>query len=115
MAIEKIKFDYKQVEALASRGLTKFEISKCLGVSERTIYTNQKEDAEFAEAIKRGKAKGIQKVANALFENATKHNNLGAQVFFMKNQAGWKGRVDHTSGDERISTIPSFGEREQDA
>lgn len=85
----RIEIDLKQVESLASRGMTKAQIADALGISERTLYTQQAENAEFAEAIKRGKAKGIATISNALFENAKK-GNTAAQIFFLKAQAGWR-------------------------
>lgn len=33
-----------------------------------------------------------------------KYFNCAAWIFNMKNRYGWKDRIDHTSGDEKIST-----------
>ena len=61
----------KEVEEMAGRGLTISQIASCLGVSPSTFYLKQAEFSEFSETIKKGKAIGLQKVTNALFENAT--------------------------------------------
>ena len=85
----KIEINLKQVEALAARGLTQQQIADSLGISESTLYTNKRENADFAEAIKRGKAKGIATVTNKLFAKI-EEGNLTATIFYLKTQAGWK-------------------------
>lgn len=84
----KIKIDPKQVEALASRGLTREQVAHNLGIGVRTLQRRANEDPAFEEAYQRGKAKGIAKIANALFEKAVKGNTT-AQIFFLKCN-GWK-------------------------
>lgn len=85
----KIPISLKQVEALAAQGLTRKQIAEALGISPATVYDRQRKDEDFKAAIKRGKAKGIVKVSNALFQQAIK-GNITAQIFYLKTQAGWK-------------------------
>ncbi|SMB88495.1 hypothetical protein SAMN05660772_02818 [Pasteurella testudinis DSM 23072] len=85
----KIEINLKQVEALAARGLTQQQIADSLGISETTLYTNKRENVDFAEAIKRGKAKGIATVTNKLFAKI-EEGNLTATIFYLKTQAGWR-------------------------
>lgn len=111
----------KRVEAHASQGLTKKQIARTLGICYDTLNEKQKEYPEFSEAIKRGQAKGIAKVSNALFQRAvgyshsdtkimqhqgkvithtyTKHfpPDTTAQIFFLKNRSPeeWKDRHNH--------------------
>lgn len=85
----KIQIDLVQVEALAQRGLTQQQIADALGISVSTLYKNKRENEEFVDAIKRGKAKGIAVATNKLFE-LMKEGNLGAVIFFLKTQGGWK-------------------------
>ena len=89
----KIEIDLAKVEALASRLLSKEQIAISLGISERTLYTNQKESAEFAEAIKRGREKGVATIANKLVESAI-DGNTTAQIFILKTHGGqeWKDK-----------------------
>ncbi len=87
---KKIKFDYKEVTNLAARGLTQEQIGAALGVTIRTITNRLNDDPEFASAYEQGRAKGIAKVANALFKNAVEQNNTAAQIFFLKSRGGWK-------------------------
>lgn len=82
--------DLQQVELLAARGLSKEQIAHNLGISYQTLNERQKEFSEFSEALNRGKAKGIAQIANKLYENAYKENNLGAQIFYLKTQGGWR-------------------------
>ena len=89
-----IDVDYKKVESLAAQGLSKKEIAYCLGIGESTLYEKQKTDPEFLEAIKRGKAKGIGTVTNALFQSA-KGGNITAQIFYLKNRQPDKWRDRH--------------------
>lgn len=88
MTIKKTQIDPKQVEALASRGLTREQVAHNLGVSSRTLQRRTKEDPAFEDAYLRGKAKGITEIANALYKKA-QEGNVTAQIFFLKCN-GWK-------------------------
>ena len=68
---------------MASRGLTVAQIASCLGISETTLYKKQNEYAEFMDAIKKGRAEGVHKVSNALFEKATQ-GNVTAMIYYLK-------------------------------
>lgn len=87
---KKIQIDLKEVTNLAARGLTQEQIANALGVSLRTVSDRLANDADFIKAYEQGRAKGIAKVANALFKNAVDENNTAAQIFFLKSRAGWK-------------------------
>ncbi len=94
----KIEIDLAKVESLAAQGLTQDQIADALGISERTLHSRKAESAEFAAAIKRGKAKGIGVISNALFQNA-KSGNVAAQIFFLKARAGWTDKTELTGKD----------------
>ena len=85
----KIHIDLKQVESLAANGLTQEQIACALGISETTLHQRKRDSADFAAAIKRGKAKGIALVTNKLMESI-KGGNMTGMIFFLKTQAGWK-------------------------
>ena len=89
----------KKAESLSAQGLTMEQIAACLGMGQTTLYEKQAEYVEFAEAIKEGRAKGIATITNALFVSG-KSGNLGAQIFYLKNRAGWADKVDV---DQKIS------------
>lgn len=102
----KIEIDLAKVEELASKLLSKEQIAISLGISERTLYTNQKESAEFAEAIKRGREKGVATVANKLVESAIEGNTT-AQIFILKTHGGqdWKDKQDvNLTGEVLVKT-----------
>ena len=105
----KIHIDLKQVELLAANGLTQEQIAAALGISERTLRSRKGEIADFADAIKRGKAKGIALVTNKLMESI-KGGNMTGMIFFLKTQAGWKETnvQEHTGKDGTALQAPVF-------
>lgn len=85
----KIHIDLKQVESLAANGLTDEQIASALGISRTTLSNRKRENEQFVQAIKRGKAKGIALVTNKLMESI-KGGNMTGMIFFLKTQAGWR-------------------------
>ncbi|MBV8773389.1 MAG: hypothetical protein JO166_13825 [Deltaproteobacteria bacterium] len=81
--------DLEQVEALASSGLTYAQIADALGIHAHTLLRKRSQFAALAEALKRGRAKGISAVANKLYELALA-GNVVACIFFLKCQGGWR-------------------------
>ena len=73
----------QEAREMASNGLTVAQIADCLGISESTLYGKQNEDKELMDAIKRGRAEGLHKVSNALFEKATQ-GNVTAMIYYLK-------------------------------
>lgn len=84
-----VDFDLKQVEALASRGLSYEQIAVNLGIDDSTLYRNRKKRPELQEAIKRGRMRGVSFIANKLYEAAA-GGNTAAMIFFLKAQGGWR-------------------------
>ena len=74
---------YQEAREMASNGLTVAQIADCLGISESTLYGKQNEYKEFLDAIKRGRAEGLNKVSNALFEKAI-DGNVTAMIYYLK-------------------------------
>jgi len=87
------EIDEKKVESLAAQGLTMEQIAYCLGVAGSTLYKRKVDESEISEAIKRGRAKGIATITNALFQSG-KGGNITAQIFYLKNRQPeeWKDR-----------------------
>lgn len=86
--------DYAKIERLAGQGLNREQISHVLGVSRATFSRKTAADEKIEAAIKDGRSKAIAMVSNRLFQDALEPRNLGAQVFYLKNQAGWRDRAD---------------------
>lgn len=102
----------KKAEEKAARGLTKEQIAECLGISYVTLNEKTKMFPEFLAAIKRGQAKGINDVANALFNSATIDMNTTAQLFYLKCRAAWRDQdpQDKTDNHEIKEAIKSMKE-----
>ena len=84
-----IEVDYKEVEKLAGRGLTRAQIALCLDMGTSTIYTKQQNDQEFKAALDRGHAKACAAITGKLLKHID-NGSLSAVIFFLKCQAGWK-------------------------
>jgi len=74
-----------KVEKLAAQGLAEYQIAAVLGIHQDTLINKKKEYPEFSEAIKNGKAKGIAKITNKLFDKASDGDNT-AMIFYLKNR-----------------------------
>ena len=104
---KRIELDLEQVENLAARGLGTSQIARAMGVSWNTIDRNRKRSEDFEESIKRGKARGLAQVTNALFESATEKNSVVAQIFYLKNQdpSIWKDRVENVHATLNLNDV----------
>ena len=91
-----IELDLREVERLLAMGLTEEQMATSMGVSVSTITRRKKDDAQFAECIKRSKQLGITQVTNALFDSAVNPDkpNTSAAIFWLKNRAHWRDRQE---------------------
>ena len=74
-----------KAERLAAQGLTLEQIARVLGISYQTLNEKAKIYSDFSEAIKNGKAKGIAKITNKLFQKAGEGDNT-SMIFYLKNR-----------------------------
>ena len=72
--------DLRQVETLASFGLTDKQIADVIGVTEQSI-NNYKKDEKFFESLKKGKEIADQRVERSLFERATGYSHPEDKIF----------------------------------
>ena len=100
----RLDIDLERVTELASQGLTHEQIAAALGISRTTLQARKRECEQFARAIEKGQALGIEAVSNALFQNAV-GGNVTAQIFFLKARAKWKDRHEEV-GDEVDEAAP---------
>ena len=81
-------FDVKvleKIEILALRGLAQQDIAYYIGIHPTTLSEKKYENEQLQEALKRGKAKGLAQITNALFEQALA-GSTGAACFYLKNR-----------------------------
>jgi len=74
-----------KVEKLAAQGLAEYQIAAVLGIHRLTLQGKKEENSDFNDAIKNGKAKGIAKITNKLFEKANDGDNT-SMIFYLKNR-----------------------------
>ena len=77
--------DYKQISLWAGDGLNESQIATLLNVNISTITREKKRNEQFAQAIKKGRYKAVQLVANKVFQNAMDGKETSA-IFFLKNR-----------------------------
>lgn len=75
--------DRKMVRALAAYGVPQDDICKVLGISKPTLHK------AFRNELDTAMIEANAKVAQSLFDNATKNMNVVAQIFWMKTRAKW--------------------------
>lgn len=93
--------DRRQVEAASGYGLTHERIAALIGIDPKTLRKH------FRTELDVGAAKADAAVANSLFENATKHNNVAAQIWWSKARMGWTDKltIEHSGAVETKQTI----------
>ena len=97
------QFDLTVVENLASKGLTQSQIAEYFGVTPALI-TQHKKFPDFAEALSKGKSKGIAQVASSLFEKAI-NGDTAAAIFFLRARAGWVDQKIQAKISQEISAV----------
>ena len=88
----RIQTDLDKVEQLAQVCDNEEEIALALGISYRTLQNRKKDFANFATAIKKGKAKANAFVGGKLM-SLIKEGNPAAIIFYMKSRCGWRETV----------------------
>lgn len=105
MGSSKPDIDLEEVERLAGQGLTVKQVGHCIGYSRSYLY----EKPDIMDAIKRGRSQGVEKVTNALMDNAMT-GNVTAQIFYLKNREPdkWSDRknIDHTTKGKAFTPQP---------
>ena len=62
----------EKVEHLAARGLCQQQVCHDLGFSETWWYDAKQKNSDISDSFKRGQAKGLAEVSNAIYEQALK-------------------------------------------
>ena len=74
-----------KVEHLAARGLSQKQVCDALGFSETWWHAKKQEKSELDECYKKGAARGLAEVSNAIYEQAIS-GSTGAACFYLKNR-----------------------------
>ena len=75
----------KQIELQVSRGLSQQQFCHALGFSETWWYDAKQKNSDISDSFKKGQAKGLAEVSNAIYEQAM-NGSTGAACFFLKNR-----------------------------
>ena len=104
--------DYKQISAWAGDGLNESQIATLLNVNISTITREKKRNEQFAHAIKKGRYRAVQLVANKVFENAMDGKETSA-IFFLKNRDpdNWADRQEVNYNLDLKNVLTSARER----
>lgn len=92
----------QEVERLSGLGLNQEQIADCLGIHIDTVCVKKHEYPEFADAFKKGKAKGIARVTEKLTKQMD-DGNASAAIFWLKCNAGWKEAREEL--DNKITSL----------
>ncbi len=76
----------KKVERLAAKGLAEYQIAYSIGIHPDTFIEKKKTFPDFSEAVRRGKARGVKIISNALFRTAL-GGHFPAQKYYLNNRA----------------------------
>jgi len=105
-----IPVDLKQVEALASQGLTDQQIMHAVGINRDGFYKRKRSNPAMAECLKRARAHGQAHVVNSMYQQAISGKNVVASIFWLKCRGGWSDRMEQQASDRPIQAqIVSYG------
>lgn len=79
--------DREQVKVLVTAGVQCKIIAQVIGISPNTLSKH------FQHEISTSKHMANARVAAALFKSAVESNNVTAQIFWLKTQAGWRETI----------------------
>jgi len=86
--VELTEKQVSEVETLAAV-LTSEQIADYFGISRRSWFRILERDDKVLALYKKGKARAFANIAGNLVTKA-QAGDLGAQIFYLKTQAGWK-------------------------
>jgi hypothetical protein len=99
----KLQLDTKAIEEMSSKGFTVAEVAAHMGCNPDTLYVN------YPENLKKGRDIGNGSVKRRLFQ-LCEEKNLGAIIWYMKNQCGWKDKqpdeLENTVINVKINEVP---------
>ena len=76
--------DRATVKAMLGYGITQADVARVLKIDIKTLAKHYPDEIDTAQI------EANAKMAQSLFMNGTRHNNVTAQIFWLKTRAGWK-------------------------
>ena len=101
----------EQVEKFASMGMTQQQIADALDIHISTLMDKKNEFIEFADAIKRGQAKGVAFVTSKLFAKISAMDTASI-IFYLKCKGGYSESSDlniTSNGSNKVEVIVTGG------
>ena len=80
--------DPNELRRLAGQGLNLAQTAACVGLSRRRLLERLAGEPGLRQALNEGRAEGIDKISNALFQ-AGINGSVAAAKFFLATRAGW--------------------------
>jgi len=105
---------HEKIREYASNGLRDSQIAHCLEVTANAFRVAKKNHPVIAEMVDQGRSQGINRVANALFEDAIA-GKTQAQIFFLKTVAGWSEQAQQATASTSADDAFALVEEEQNA
>lgn len=89
--------DWDEVDGYLRAGCDGTAIAGLIGCHPNTLYNNVKEKygCNFSEYQQQKKAEGVHLVEKAMFDDVISKGGID-RIFWLKNKAGWKDKVEQT-------------------
>lgn len=100
--------DKRVVQALASVGTTQADISKIIGISNKTLLRHYRHELDVGMPIANAK------VAQSLYQQAT-GGNTAAAIFWLKIRAGWLEKTVSENINKNININHDISDSELDS
>ena len=91
------------IEECGRRGLSFSQIAGLMGISPSTFTNQRKRFPEVEAAYYRGRSRGIDRVAETLYEAATSGEDMASTRFYLEKVGGWKETAAATTGNVTIT------------
>ena len=91
------------IEECGRRGLSFAQIAGLMGISQKRFFSHRQRYPEIDAAYYRGRSRGIDRVAETLYEAATSGEDMASTRFYLEKVGGWKENAAATTGNVTIT------------
>ena len=74
-----------------------------MGISQKRFFAHRQRYPEIEAAFYRGRSRGIDRVAETLYEAATSGEDMASTRFYLEKVGGWKENAAATTGNVTIT------------